>query len=198
MRRMRLLGGAGAAAVLVLVAVAVDAGAADDGVDLGSWTPAPATLAVDGTTGAAHRCASAATDAETVLAEQRGSFRLLVSVDHAHVRSCLLAGDAVVASVVGPPATAPGPGSAGVSVLGYAGAAVDRDHVTVTYGYAGGDVDAVVVARPDGLDVEATVTDGWWVAWWPGVPEDDAVLRVLGPEPASTPLVQAYRRSQAQ
>jgi hypothetical protein len=197
-RSRQLVRGAGVAAALVLAAVVVRAESTDDGVDLGSWTPAPATLAVDGATDASGPCRSgAAVEAETVLAEQRGPFRLLLHVEGAHVTSCLVAGDAVVASIVGPLVDAPSPGGAGASVLGCPGAAIHRDDVTVIYGFAGGDVDAVVVARSDGVDVEATVTDGWWAAWWPGRLDDDAVLRVLGPEPASTPLVHACRRSPA-
>jgi hypothetical protein len=195
-RARRLVGGAGLAAALALAAVVVHAERADDKVALDSWTSAPATLAVDGVTGAA--CASDSdAEARMVLAEQRGPFRLLLRVDRAHVTSCLVVGDSVAASVVGPPAGAAVPDGVGASVLGYAGTAIERHDITVAYGVVGGDVDAVVVARSDGVDVEATVTDGWWAAWWPGGIDDDAVLRVLGPAPASEPLVQAYRRSQA-
>jgi hypothetical protein len=167
---------------------------ADDG-GLDAWVPAPATLAVEGTTGAEGLCAGEP-DAETVLAEQRGPFQLLLRVDPTRVTTCLVAGDAVAARIDGPPA--PTAGQAGASVLGYAGTAVGGGDVTVAYGLATGDVDAVVIARPDGVHVEATVTDGWWAAWWPGAPDDDAVFRVLGAEPVSVPLAHAYRRSQAQ
>lgn len=195
MRRTQLVGGAAAAVALVLATVVVHAEATEDGADLDAWTPAPATLAVDGVTGAAGCTTGTSAEAETVLAEQRGPFRLVLRVDRDHVTSCLVVDDAVAASVVGPPADAASPGGAGASVLGYAGTVIDRADVTVTYGFAGGDVDAVVIARSDGVDVEATVTDGWWAAWWPGGLDDDAVFRVLGPEPTSTPLVQAYWRS---
>ena len=40
--------------------------------------------------------------------------------------------------------------------------------LTLVDGRAGAGVTAVTIDRSDGSSVQATVTDGWYLAWWPG------------------------------
>ena len=42
------------------------------------------------------------------------------------------------------------------------------DALTLVYGRVGDGVTVVTVDRSDGTSVQATVTNGWYLAWWPG------------------------------
>jgi hypothetical protein len=62
--------------------------------------------------------------------------------------------------------------------------------MSLTHGLVGDDVAAVTIRLADGQSVEATVTDGTYVVWWPGTAFDPASVDGPsgegGPEPSFT------------
>ena len=59
-----------------------------------------------------------------------------------------------------------------------------------------GDPVAVELVLPGGEVVTATVEDGWWAAWWPGITDDDRAVRLRvtddGGSVTTTVLADAY------
>ena len=47
------------------------------------------------------------------------------------------------------------------------------DALTLVDGRTGAGVTAVTIERSDGSSVQATVTNGWYLAWWPGTRRGD-------------------------
>jgi len=69
-------------------------------------------------------------------------------------------------------------GAVAGAALTYEGAGGGGDDWHATWGYAGRDVAAVTVTTDTGDVLEATVADGYWVAWWP--PGTSSVDRPAG------------------
>ncbi|HEY2654388.1 MAG TPA: hypothetical protein VGI55_01275 [Solirubrobacteraceae bacterium] len=69
--------------------------------------------------------------------------------------------------------TSSAPASVPAGHVDFGGAGV-RDsagnRLTLTYGRAAPDVTAVTIELSDGSSVQATVANGWYLAWWPGAP----------------------------
>lgn len=186
-------------AVPVPLASAEDAPvAAEIGFD--SWTPEPTPLAPDDVAALEEACAGTrAGDRTTVLTERRGRFQLLLGASEGGISTCFVADGVVAADVT----TAPGGaavelGDAGVLILGATGAGAGPsdgdDRASFAYGLVDRDVDAVTLARPDGVEVRATVADGWWGVWWPGELDEDATLTLHGAEAVSVPVDDAWWR----
>lgn len=60
---------------------------------------------------------------------------------------------------------------------------------TLVDGRTASDVTGVTLVRTDGQDVEATVTDGWLIAWWPGGAAANAVQVTTGSGTTTEALV---------
>jgi hypothetical protein len=56
----------------------------------------------------------------------------------------------------------------------------DEEWVTFVKGYVGSDVTGVTVHAPTGVDVEASVANGRFAAWWPSVKPSSEHLEVMG------------------
>lgn len=116
--------------------------------------------------------------AELVLAERRGEWTFtVVAVDDGAVGECLLHDAQGLLGLFG--GYDNGMGSLGVvddlpelspdrvdSYGGFTGSGPAGSHTSVT-GRAGSEVTAVTVHAPDGQDVTATLSGGYWAAWWP-------------------------------
>jgi len=61
----------------------------------------------------------------------------------------------------------------------------DGHALTMVYGPVGAGVTGVTIARSDGTSVEATVKNGWYLAWWPGT-EHATTARVTSTNGTST------------
>jgi hypothetical protein len=214
-RIARLLLAAGAAGVLAIGAFVVQSQAADDdgleprppeatdpgdpAVSLDGWTPEPAALAAADVAALEEAC-TRGTGRTTVLGERRGDLQLLLRAGPRNVAGCLATDDGVVGQVESVPGgTAATLGDADILVLGSVGTAVgpsgERETASITYGLVRGDVDAVTFSRPDGLDVEATVADGWWAVWWPGdFAVEGSTLTLDGGQAAAVPVDAAWWR----
>jgi hypothetical protein len=57
--------------------------------------------------------------------------------------------------------------------------------LTVVYGQVAADVTAVTLVRSDGVDVQASTGNGWFVAWWPGS-QDATSAEITTPSGVST------------
>lgn len=62
--------------------------------------------------------------------------------------------------------------------------------VSFTEGRVGAEVDGLTLTTPDGTEVEATITDGRYVAWWPGPAFTDGPDGDGGPTPGVTYLLR--------
>ncbi len=147
---------------------------------------APAEDGTGASWAAAHPFVPAAQHLAVV--DVRGPWGLTVLVDDETIGDCLSGPDGVVgtarqelrSAVADEPAT--GVRTAG---LGSTRTSDGGDlHGSTAYGRSAADVAAVEVVLPDGQVVTATVQDGWWAAWWPGVTEDDRAVRLRSTDTA--------------
>ncbi|SFO96637.1 hypothetical protein SAMN05660464_1748 [Geodermatophilus dictyosporus] len=109
----------------------------------------------------------------------RGPWGLTVLVGGGTVGDCLSGPDGVVGTArqeLPDGAPASGVRAAG---LGTTQASDGEDlYGSTAYGRSAADVVAVELVLPGGEVVTATVEDGWWAAWWPGITADDRAVRV--------------------
>jgi hypothetical protein len=124
------------------------------------WSPTPQT--------ASHETAAGQCLGGTpVLTDARGPYTAVVYSLPDGVGTCLQKDGSVLFS-----GTATGPGEKTVSphAIGTFIATSTDAHgnkFTILYGPAGASVTAVRVEREHGAPVDATVSDGWYLAWWP-------------------------------
>lgn len=170
-----------AAGALVAGAVLVPTGHGGSGAAFASWTPVPAALPAVEAAAAQAECLAAGPDpAGTVTAavsERRGDYAFtLVATDRA-VGSCLLL-DATPtgpdgqqeqgAISWGPADQLPLPSALGITVQRGATYSSAAGSYTSAAGRVGADVVAVQIAPAGEQSVQASVADGFFIAWWPG------------------------------
>lgn len=172
---------AGAIAVLV---VGMSAGSPTNA--LADWTRAPTTAATGQLQAAEASCQSAGLPSGTdssapSLVDVRGPYTMLVYADNSTSGLCLAGlrpnGPAAVGGLshataaetdltpVLADAVLPGENGAFVTGVDSSSPAISLQWIA---GRAGADVSAVTIALADGTDVQATVNNGWFAAWWPG------------------------------
>jgi hypothetical protein len=167
-RRRRLpvvpvLGAVGLSGAAAVVAVVLTLGSSAAPAFAG-WTPAP-TRAAPGQIGAAlRRCGSGA----PVLTDTRGPYTAAVYPLPSGTGTCLQGGSMSFsgrASAIGDGSVAPG------QIQTFASATNDSagDAFTALDGHVGAGVTAVTIERSSGIAVTATVSRGWYLAWWPGL-----------------------------
>lgn len=171
-----------------------------------SWTPTPEPLAAAAASEAQATCLDilGVTDQgeRPLIAEQRGDWTYVVFAGPNSEGSCLMP-----EGLVGrrDPAAdqkegfmgsySPGPGEAptvardsiaalasdsSVPTDGLWGFGKDEEWVTFVKGYAGSDVTGITVHAPTGVDVEASVANGRFAAWWPSVEPSSEHPEVMG------------------
>ncbi|WP_240674860.1 hypothetical protein [Cellulomonas endophytica] len=162
-----------AAAAAVVAGVLLTAGPPQPA--FATWTATPQAPDAGAAALAETSCRSGApagTRPRAVLAEQRGVVVLTVLEDRDGPWStgCVWSrhdqaeGSIAGATEVEPPAPAPG----GLALVGQVSTWSQEDgDWSVVWGWAGAGVERVVVDREVGGPVTATVTDGWFAAWWP-------------------------------
>jgi len=177
---------AGAAVAGALVALNTTVGLVPSAREsaFAAWTAAPqpqsgaqvldraraCAAAVDAAAAAPHRVAVSVDD--VLLSDKRGPGAITLLRLGADVVECqtMREGGGVSYETLTPsPGTGPtSPAAAVVDSIGYAG---DEDPATVysfATGRVGDDVTGIDVVTEDGRTVQASVRQGWWVAWWPG------------------------------
>jgi hypothetical protein len=149
-----------AAAVATLVALGSSAAPAFAG-----WQSTPTTRAAGALTPPAQACGQDL--GSPVLTDSRGPYTASIYADSTTTDVCLN-GDGVSMSSH---STTVAPISVAAGQITFRGGGM-RDSagnaLTLIDGTAGAGVTAVTIELSDGSSVQATVTDGWYLAWWPG------------------------------
>jgi hypothetical protein len=155
------LGATGVAAgVAAVVALGSSAAPAFAGWQSTPTAPVPGQLSQ-----AAEACGHGSADA--VLTDTRGPYTLSI-YDNSTSSDLCLSGNSVTMFTTNAPATAAtvSPGEIAFGDMGTRDLAGNT--LTLADGRVGAGVTAVTLERADGSSVDATVSDGWFVAWWPG------------------------------
>jgi hypothetical protein len=156
-----VLGTAGTAAA-VAVAVSLSSGAASA---FAGWQATPTTPTTAPAAPAGQACGQGLGTA--ALTDSRGPYTAAIYSQGDTTAVCLSGNGISMSSRE----TSPSPVAAPVGQLQYAGGGT-RDsagnQLMLADGRAGAGVTAVAFDLSDGTTVQATVTDGWYMAWWPG------------------------------
>lgn len=164
---------------------------------LASWTPTPEALTSAETSAAADTCRAdlglPLGEAASV-AERRGEWTYVLLSGAGGEGTCLMRNgvvgqDPTGHEVFGDFDTDPRPPTSvardGILEVGSSAASVDdglfrEDWLTWTYGYVGADVTGATVHTPLGVDVEASVENGRFAAWWPSQKPSSKNPEVMG------------------
>jgi hypothetical protein len=156
------LGGAGtaAAAVAALVTVGSSAAPAFAGWQARPTAPAPGQLAQ-----AEQACGQDL--GSPVLTDSRGPYTASIYADTTTGDVCLSGNGVSMSSR----STSQAPASVAAGQIQSSGGGTRDsagDALTLVDGRTGAGVTAVTIHRSDGSSVQATVANGWYLAWWPG------------------------------
>lgn len=156
-----VLGTAGTAAVVAVV-VSLSSGAAPA---FAGWQATPTTPTTPAAAAAGQSCGQGLGTA--VLADSRGPYTAAIYAQGDMTAVCL-SGDGVSMGSVSSSTT---PVTVAAGQLQFAGG-ISRDsagdQLTLADGRTGSGVTAVSFGLSDGTEVQATVSGGWYMAWWPG------------------------------
>lgn len=155
-----------------------------------SWTAQPAAPAVDDVAEAGRMCGEFWTnggfdwplpDLKVALAEQRGdwTYTVMTTSDGQYVDCMLQLDRGLIGNLLGTqfssggggltpmPAQTPAPDQIQAMTFGGFGGGDSDVAVLAVSGRAGDQVQSIVAHTPTTGDVQATVQDGFWAAWWP-------------------------------
>lgn len=173
-RRARLLAGAGVAGAVVATLPALLLGGGDA---FGSWTPTPEPLSASAASAAEARCLASLDVPDrgqrVALAERRGEWTYVLLAGPGGETTCLMSEDGETAfggSTSEPPPT-PALAPDGLDETSSMTNVTDEGEFTYTEGFVGRDVARVVVHVSSGLDIQASLANGRFAAWWPSVPQ---------------------------
>ncbi|MFI6513797.1 hypothetical protein ACIBCT_39875 [Streptosporangium sp. NPDC050855] len=195
MRRAVLLA---AVAALTLTAVLVDLG--DTRYAYASWASVPTSLSIQDKTTADRACRGAGLDLDApslALSERRGDWlALLYTSTEPMVTACMTylppgfgkAQDVELARAGGQGAVPGAEGFTQGSIFQFGGDSMfglrDRPTISLTHGDVGKRVKALAIIPAHGKEVQATIHDGHYVAWWPGSAFGSATEDNGGPAPS--------------
>ncbi|MFF2620272.1 hypothetical protein [Oerskovia jenensis] len=177
--RRALVGAAATGALAVTAVLALPWIGHDDAY--ASWTPVPSVLTGSARSIAETACGNDPALTTTVLAEQRGAFTFTLRTDSDsdsdQIADCLVDDDGTGSGSTRDLALLQTPADQQALVATYVTTwNPDNGHATAIYGPAGDAVTAVTITRSNGYEIRATVSNGWWAAWWPGDTDPDATL----------------------
>jgi hypothetical protein len=157
------LGALGVGATAVVLAVVTLASSAPPA--FAGWSPNPTPPATGQLAAAEHACS--ANLGTPVLTDTRGPYTVSIYADATSSRTCLQGGSLSIAS------SSSGPNQANVSAgqVQLNGSGMENSSgqaLTLVNGRIGAGVTSVTIDRSDGSSVQATVSGGWYLAWWPG------------------------------
>ncbi|NHA01129.1 hypothetical protein G5V59_18065 [Nocardioides sp. W3-2-3] len=170
--RVRTLAGAGVAAATLACLPALLLGGGDA---FGSWTPTPEPLSVSAAGAAEARCRASldVPDRTTrvALAERRGEWTYVLLAGPGGEATCLMPdeGDSVFGGSTADPPAPPALALDGLDETGSMTNVTDEGSYSYTEGYIGRDVTGVTVHVSTGLDIQASIADGRFAAWWPSI-----------------------------
>jgi hypothetical protein len=163
-RKLPAIGALGATGTAAAVAGIVALGSSAAPAFAG-WRSTPTTPARGQLAQAAQACGQGL--GSPVLTDSRGPYTASIYVDPTTSDVCL-SGNGVSTSSR---STSAAPASVAAGQIQLAGRGLRDsagDALTLVYGRTGAGVSAVTIERSDGTSVQATVTNGWYLAWWPG------------------------------
>jgi hypothetical protein len=160
---------AAGAAGAVAVVISLSAGASNA---FAGWTPTPTAPSPGQLSAALASCQtqSPVSGLPLKLTDTRGPFTFSIYADSSASATCI-EGPSLTA-VSGSQASAPVNVPAG-HILLFSSTATHRSGAAYSFadGRAGDGVSAVTLTLDDGSKVQATVANGWYVAWWPSAHE---------------------------
>jgi hypothetical protein len=159
------LAGAGGVTAAVVAVVTLGAGASNA---FAGWSATPTKPAPGRLAAALADCRSRSTIAGLApkVSDTRGPFTMSVYADRDQSATCITGPTftAVSGSVSRAPVSVP----AGRILLGTSHTSRDGQAYSFSEGRTGADVTGVTLILDTGTRVQATVANGWFVAWWPG------------------------------
>ena len=160
--RLPALGALGATGVAAAVVAVVTLGS-DVAPAFAGWQPAPTRPAPGQIASALHACGQGL--GRPVLSDSRGPYTASIYADASTSDVCLRGGGIAMSAS----STAPSrPPTGQISLAGLGTRDSAGDALTLVDGRTGTGVRAVTIHRSDGSSVQATVANGWYLAWWPG------------------------------
>ena len=163
-RKLPAIGALGATGIAAAVAAVVTLGSSAAPAFAG-WRPTPTTPAPGQLARAAQACGQGL--GSPALTDSRGPYAASIYANPTTSDVCLSGNGVSMSS--GSTSVAPASVAAGQIQLGGGGTRDSAGNaLTVVDGRTGAGVTAVTIKRSDGSSVQATVANGWYLAWWPG------------------------------
>ena len=156
--------GAGGLAAVAAVIVALGSGASPA---FAGWQAAPTVAAPSAVTQTQQSCGQGL--GTPILSDSRGPYTALV-YEQTGTSSVCLSGAGVSMSSSSSSSSSKAPAIA-PDVIQFGGGGMrdtSGDALTLSDGQVGSAVTAVTIDLSDGTSVQATVSNGWYLAWWPG------------------------------
>ena len=163
-RKLPAIGALGVTGVAAAVAAIVTLGSSAAPAFAG-WQPTPGTPAPGQLAQAIQACGKDL--GSPVLTDSRGPYTASIYADSTTSDVCLSGNGVSMSS--SSTSTAPASVAAGQIQLDGGGTRdAAGNALTLVDGPTGAGVTAVTIERSDGSSVQATVANGWYLAWWPG------------------------------
>jgi hypothetical protein len=196
----------GAAAALVTVGAVAATTLMPNENAFASWRPIPTAATAGQALEQAEGCstsweqgpANPITADDVILAERRGDSQLTLMMKDAAIIECIDIGDGPTTwmMLTSPDGKLAGPAATGedvvIDTIGATGEGSAQ--YTNVVGRVGPDITGVSVVVSDGTEVVASVTDGWFVAWWPGADgtdPDGMTVRITTPDETTETTVSS-------
>ena len=151
-----------AAAVAAIAAVTLGSSAAPA---FAGWSPTPTSPATGQLAAAEQACS--ANLGTPVLTDTRGPYTVSIYAEATSSHLCMEGGSLSIASANSGPTQADVPPGQ-VQLFGIGTESSSGQALTLVDGRIGAGVTSVAIERSDGGSVQATVSGGWYLAWWPG------------------------------
>lgn len=110
-----------------------------------------------------------------VLTDSRGPFELLIYAGPKGEGDCLWDASGVLSVTNSNGETLPAPSDNSIGVPGVGFDSNRGSGLTYAYGHVGAHVTSVTLALGNGIDVEATIENGFYAAWWPSRTDVQAI-----------------------
>ena len=132
---------------------------------LAGWSATPTPPASGQLASAAQQCS--ANLGTPALTDTRGPYTASIYADDTSSHLCLQGGSLSIAST----SSGPAEGDVPAGQIQLFGSGIENSSgqaLTLVDGRVGAGVTSVTIDRSDGVSVQATVSGGWYLAWWPG------------------------------
>jgi hypothetical protein len=154
--------GVGGAAAAVLAAITLGSSAAPA---FAGWSRTPTPPAAGQLAAAEQACSGNL--GSPVLTDTRGPYTASIYAGPTSSHTCLQGGSLSIASSTSGPSEAT-VAAGHVQLFGNGMENSSGQALTLVDGRIGAGVSSVTIERGDGSSVQATVSGGWYLAWWPG------------------------------